>query len=281
MIDPLMHPESVARGNGGAFYAANIGKKLAPSEKDGDGFIARLAADGTVETLRYLPSASGEAALHAPKGTVVLDGRLYTADIDRVVGFDLDTRTKIAGVSLEEKGVSFLNDIAVLDAQTLLVSASNQGRIYRVDLSDGSATALEVEVPGVNGLTYAADRRVLYAVTFGGAQGGTLWTLTLGTDGTVQDTASRTLVEKGRFDGVVLRPDGNLLISDWGAEGADNPTPVLHRVEAAGTGAVTTIELPDWKGPADFACSATRGCWVPDLPAGMVRVVRPGERTGQ
>jgi hypothetical protein len=97
----------------------------------------------------------------------------------------------------------------------------------------------------------------------------------------VQDTASRTLVEKGRFDGVVLRPDGNLLISDWGAEGADNSTPVLHRVEAAGTGAVTTIELPDWKGPADFACSAMWGCWVPDLPAGMVRVVRPGERTGQ
>lgn len=166
----LMHPESVAYdADNDIFYAANIGEQLKPGAKDGDGFLSRLAADGTVETLRFLP-ASDEGTLHAPKGTVVLDGRLYTADIDRVVGFNLGERTKIAEISLKEKGVSFLNDIAVMDDQTLLASATSQGAIYRVDLEAETTTALDVEVPGANGLAYSKAEGVLYAVTFGGEQ---------------------------------------------------------------------------------------------------------------
>lgn len=278
-IDGLQHPESVAvDAEGETFYAANIGKNMAPSEKDGDGFITRLAADGTIETLRFLPSASDDATLHAPKGTVVLDGALYTADIDRIVGFSLEDRTKIAEVSLEDEGVSFLNDITVMDDQTLLASGTNQGMIYRVDLEAGTATALDVEIPGVNGLKYSASEGTLYAVNFGGDQGGQLWTLTLNEDGTVEETSTRTLVEGGRFDGVVLRPDGRVLISDWGVEGASDPTAALHIVGEHDMGEVTTIELPEWEGPADFECTRAHGCWIPDLPASVVNVVRPGER---
>lgn len=277
-IDGLMHPESVAHdAESGAFYAANIGNKLAPSAKDGDGFITRLSEDGTIETLRYLP-ASDDATLHAPKGTVVMDGRLYTADIDRVVGFDLEERTQIVEVSLEEKGVSFLNDVAVLDSETLLVSGTNQGQIYRVDLKKESATALDVEVPGVNGLRYSADEGVLHAVTFGGEQGGQLWSISLDDGGLVSNASSQTLVQNGRFDGVILTPDGHVLISDWGAEGASDPTPALHRVGSEGTGTVATLELSNWQGPADFVCTTTHGCWIPDLPAGTVTVVHPYER---
>jgi len=278
-IDGLDHPESVALdADNDVFYAANIGAKMAPSAKDGDGTIARLAADGTVETAQYLPAPSGDATLHAPKGTVVLDGRLYTADVDRVVGFDLEDRSRIAEISLADQGVSFLNDIAVMNGQTLLASGTNQGRIYRIDLEAGTATALDVEIPGVNGLAYAASEGVLYAVNFGGDQGGQLWTLTLNADGAVEETSTRTLVEGGRFDGIVLRPNDRILITDWGVEGASDPTPALHRVAEGGTGAVTTIELPEWQGPADFSCSSTLGCWIPDLPASVVQVVRPGER---
>jgi len=278
-IDGLLHPESVAvDAEGETFYAANIGNELAPSEKDGDGFITRLNADGTIETLRFLPSTATDATLDAPKGTVVLDNRLYTADVDRIVGFHLEDRTKIAEVSLEDEGVTFLNDVTVMDSQTLFASGSDQGRVYRVDLADGTATALDVEIPGVNGLTYSASEGVLYAVTFGGEQGGQLWTLPLNEDGAVEETSSRTLVEGGRFDGVVLRPNGRVLISDWGVEGASNPTAALHVVNDGGTGEVTTIERPEWQGPADFVCTQARGCWIPDLPGSVVNVVRPGER---
>jgi hypothetical protein len=95
----------------------------------------------------------------------------------------------------------------------------------------------------------------------------------------VTDASARTLVEKGRFDGIVVRPDEQILISDWGVDGASNPTPALHRVAEAGTGSVTTMELLDWQGPADFSCAPTRGCWIPDLPGSLVEIVRPAART--
>lgn len=278
-VDGLAHPESVAKADDGeTFYAANIGEKLAPSEKDGDGSIARLSADGSVENAQYLPSSSDKATLHAPKGTVVIDDRLYTADIDRVVGFNLENRTKIAEISLKEQGVTFLNDITVMNDETLFASGSDQGEVYRIDLDEETVTTLDVDIPGANGLKYAPSDGSLYAVSFGGKQGGQLWTLPLNENGQIEDTSTRTLVEGGRFDGVVLGPNGHILISDWGVEGASNPTAALHRVADHGTGEVTTIELRDWQGPADFTCANDRGCWIPDLPASVVTVVRPDER---
>lgn len=278
-IEGLDHPESVAKANDGkTFYAANIGEDMAPSEKDGDGSIARLAADGSLADAQYLPSSSSDATLHAPKGTVVIDDRLYTADIDRVVGFDLEERSKVTEISLEDKGVTFLNDITVVDDQTLFASGTSQGKIYRIDLEEETVTTLDVDIPGVNGLKYSASEQELFAVNFGGEQGGQLWTLGINDDGSVDDPSSRTLVDGGRFDGVVLRPNGRILISDWGVEGASDPTPALHSVADRGTGDVTTIELPEWQGPADFVCTSERGCWIPDLPASVVNVVRPGER---
>ena len=276
-INDLKHPESVAASpDGESFYAANIGAKLAPLTKDGDGFISRLSPDGSVETLRFLPATSSDATLHAPKGTVVLEGHLYTADIDRVVGFDLDTRTKSAEIDLASHGVTFVNDIAVADAQTLFASATKQGRIYRIDLAAGTATALDVAVPGVNGLAYAATDGRLYAVTFGGPKRGSLWTLTMTDDGTLQASSTRSVQDDGRFDGIVRRGD-QLFISSWGVKGTSGPA--LYQITEAGQGAVTRIPLSDWKGAADFDCAPDRGCWVPDLPGSAVTVVRPTVRT--
>jgi sugar lactone lactonase YvrE len=273
----LKHPESVAASpTGDAFYAANIGATLAPLRKDGDGFISRLSPDGSVETLRFLPAASSDATLHAPKGTVVLDGHLYTADIDRVVGFDLDTRTKIAEIDLASHGVTFVNDIAVADAQILFASATKQGRLYRIDLAAGTATALDVAVPGVNGVAYAGADEKLYAVTFGGPKKGRLWTLSMTEAGTVEASSTRTVKDGGRFDGIVRRGD-QLLISSWGVKGTSEPA--LYRVGKKGRGAVTRMPLGDWSGAADFDCAPDRGCWIPDLPGSAVTVVRPTDRT--
>lgn len=276
-IHDLKHPESVAASpSGDAFYAANIGAKLAPLTKDGDGFISRLSPDGSVETLRFLPATSSDATLHAPKGTVVLDGHLYTADIDRVVGFDLDTRMKSTEIDLASHGVTFVNDIAVADEETLFASATKQGRIYRIDLAAGTATVLDVAVPGVNGVAYAEADDALYAVTFGGSKKGRLWTLSMTEAGTVEASSTRTVKEGGRFDGIVRRGD-QLLISSWGVKGTSGPA--LYRVEQTGRGPVTRMPLSDWSGAADFDCAPDRGCWIPDLPGSAVTVVRPADRT--
>lgn len=280
-IDGLSHPESVAAApDGDQFYAANIGDKLAPTAKDGDGFIARLSGDGAVETRRFLPADSDDDTLHAPKGTVVIGDRLYTADVDRIVGFDLETRTKTAEIALAEKGVSFLNALAVQDRQTLFASATVQGTIYRVNLEAGTATALDVDVPKANGVAYARDANTLYAVTYGGDAGGQLRTLDLKADGTVAETSTRTIQSGGRFDGLVRRDDA-LLVTSWGVKGDDEHPPALYRIEDEGTGSVTSIPLSAWQGPADFDCTEARGCWIPNLPGRQVGVVRPPTRDGK
>ncbi len=279
-IEDLSHPESVtAAPDGNTFYAANIGTDLAPTAKDGDGFITRLDGTGAVATRRFLPADADDATLHAPKGTVVVNGRLYTADVDRIVGFDLDTRRKVAEISLREAGVSFLNALAVKDEQTLFASATNQGTVYRIDLASGTATALEANVPRANGVAYAPEPRTLYAVTYGGEHGGQLRTLSLTNAGTVAETTTRTLQDGGRFDGLV-RHNGALLISSWGVKKDDSHPPALYRIKNAGTGAVTTTPLAEWQGPADFDCTSQRGCWIPNLPGTSVGVVHPSERIG-
>lgn len=275
-VDGVKHPESVAASPGGSvFYAASIGAKLAPLTKDGDGFISRLSPDGSVETLRFLPAATSDATLHAPKGIVVVNGHLYTADIDRIVGFDLDSRTQSTVIDLAAHGVTFVNDIAVGDDQTLFASATKQGRIYRIDLAAGTATPLDVAVPGANGLAYSATDGTLYAVTFGGPKKGHLWTLPMADDGTVQASSTRSVHDGGRFDGIVRRDD-QILISSWGVKGTS--APALYRIADAGRGAVTRILLSGWNGAADFDCTPNRGCWVPDLPGNAVTVVRPANR---
>lgn len=275
-IEGLSHPESVAFApDGAAAYAANIGDTLAPLAKDGDGFIARLSPDGTIETRRFVPAPGSEATLHAPKGTVVLNGHLYTADVDRVVGFDRATRAQTADIDLRKHGVSFLNDLTVIDGQTLVASATKQGRLYRVDLAAGTATALDVRIPGVNGVAYVADEKRLYAVTFGGDASGALWTLTMDAAGRVQTTSTRRIRAGDRFDGIVHR-DGTVFISAWGVKGTSGPA--LYRVAEAGRGAVTRVPLSGWGGAADFDCADGRGCWIPDLPGNAVTVVRPESR---
>jgi DNA-binding beta-propeller fold protein YncE len=76
----LAHPESV-NSDGKFLYVTNLGKAAAPTVKDGDGSISKLSLDGKLIT----QSITGEK-LNAPKGTAVIKGVLYVADIDRIVG---------------------------------------------------------------------------------------------------------------------------------------------------------------------------------------------------
>ena len=91
VVTGFAHPESVLI-DGDRRFVSNIGEKLDPLGHDGDGFLSELAADGRIVALHALP-IDGDR-LDAPKGMAMLAGKLYVADIDRVVGFDLSTRDR-------------------------------------------------------------------------------------------------------------------------------------------------------------------------------------------
>ena len=120
---PLAHPESVVMdGNSG--FVSNIGARLDPMTRDGDGFIARIDSMGTPIDGPAMPPSG--ARLDAPKGLALLDGRLYVADIDRVVAFDPDTGRQLA--EFHPEGATGLNDVAAA-GHRLLVTDFGAGKL--------------------------------------------------------------------------------------------------------------------------------------------------------
>lgn len=192
----------------GALYVSNVAG--APSEKDGVGFISRLALDGTVEQAEWV------TGLDAPKGLVLDGDTLYVSDIDRLVAIDVTTG-EVSG-SWTAEGAQFLNDTAVDGQGRVFVSDMAANRIYV--LEDG---AIGVWVEGEelmhpNGLAVEGDRLLVAA-----------WGQGLREDFSTEvpghmlaiDLASKEVssygdgTPVGNLDG--LEPDGagSWLVTDW------------------------------------------------------------------
>lgn len=144
-------------------YVSNIDGKE-PWGSDGAGSIARVGLDGKVQDVEWVKG------LHAPKGMALANGRLYVADIDRVVAIDPD-----AG--------KILATIPVPDAQRLNdVSADSSGAVYVTDSATGNVFVLRDHTPslfsdafkGPNGVLatpegiYVLDQETLFKVQQGG-----------------------------------------------------------------------------------------------------------------
>ena len=112
----------------------------------------------------------GRVRLVAPKGMGFYQGVLYVADIDRLVGIDLTRKGQVWQVSFAEKGVGFLNDVAISDAGMLYVSATDAGKMFTVDLTADQFAIASLPLPtlpGPNGLYFDAAKRRLIAASFG------------------------------------------------------------------------------------------------------------------
>ena len=205
--------------------------------KDGDGVISILKPDGTVVNPRWF------AGLNAPKGLRSAGGILWVADIDRLVGISIENATTHA--IHEEAGAKFLNDVAVTERGSVLVSDMLASTIYALQGEKVSKVASGVELDSPNGLLVDGD--TLYIAGWGRDIQDSFETLTLGRllalnlrTRKVQPVTKATV---GNLDGVELDGKGGFLVTDW-IEGA-----VLH---ISAKGAVTSVlDLP--KGSADIA----------------------------
>jgi DNA-binding beta-propeller fold protein YncE len=257
-------PESVMLHSSGV-YVSNIGAKLDPTGKDGDGFISKLNAQGKILELKYLPKTG---VLNAPKGMAIIGSVLYVADVDRVVGFDLASRATVFEVTVS--GTSFLNDCTVKDAHTLLVSSTDSNRIVEVDVTAKTVTEVSVQgtLTGPNGLWFDAATQNLYVVGMGtnNQPNGEVGVINFA------DKLRYTALsdKRGMLDGLARLNDGTLLFSNWVEFG---PKGVLYQLDAK-TKALTTLNLPLLAGPADFAYDAAANTlWIPELLANKIQVV--------
>jgi hypothetical protein len=257
----LANPESVI-SDGKFLYVTNIGKALDPTAKDGDGFISKLSLDGKMIEPRF-----NTTKLNAPKGTAIIRGMLYVADIDRVIGFELATGKQFAEINLSPvTGSAFLNDLTTMDDFTLFVSCTDVGKIAEVNIRTGNVRVI-ADVKGANGITYDKATNRLYTCSFdfqnmkGGELGVITWKNHIPAYEKIGDV-------HGAFDGLALLDDHTLIVSDWGA--IDHPAGFVEKVDLK-TKQATKFDWPVINGPADFYLNASeKKIYIPALVEGKL-----------
>lgn len=207
VVSGLQSPESVI-SDGSFIYISNVGYLQNPSTKDGDGFISKISKTGQVMENRFIKG------LDAPKGMAVIKQVLYIADIDKIVGYSLYSKKRVFEVSLE--GITtFLNDITIKNDTTILVSATDVGRIYRINLVDKKIKefAKGIIIQGINGLDYDNSASVLYVNSFGtnNQPNGEIGRISLTKGAPLYE---RLGTESGYFDGLKYW-NNELYFSDW------------------------------------------------------------------
>jgi sugar lactone lactonase YvrE len=255
-LDGFQAPESVlfdAERN--VLYVSNVAG--APNEKDGAGFISRVAPDGTMQEAEWV------TGFDAPKGLVQSGNTLYVTDIDRLVAINVDSG-EISGEWAAE-GAQFLNDPAVDESGRVFVSDMLADRIYVLENDALSVFAEGADLQHPNGLHIDGDTLTVAAWgknikdDFSTETPGHLLAIDLNSK-TVSSVGSGTPV--GNLDG--LEPDGSggWLATDW-VGGA------LYRIGADGA----ATELADLnQGSADLE-------YIPEEKLAIVPMMMDGKLT--
>lgn len=210
-------PESVlwdAQQN--VWFVSNINGN--PSVKDGNGFISRLNANGSIDSLHFIDAGKNGAVLNAPKGLAIVGDTLWVADIDAARAFDRHTGKPYGSVEIGRQA-HFLNDAAAGPDGTLYITdtgvefdakgqASHPGpdQIFAIKGRKATVAVKGPFLEGPNGITWdAANNRFIVVAFLGqhilGWAPGSTRVDTLGTG-------------PGQMDGVELW-NGSTLVTSW------------------------------------------------------------------
>ncbi|MFT3777397.1 MAG: hypothetical protein QM772_03800 [Ottowia sp.] len=212
----LAAPESVVHDTvDDVYYVSNVNGGIA--DKDGNGFISRIAPDGRVLALKWADGATPGTTLHAPKGLAIAGRTLYAADIDTVRLFDLATGKPLGDVPIP--GATFLNGLAALPSGDVVgtesallvegttVTPTGKDFIYRIGTDRRVTTVAQSPLLNQpNGISALASGDFLVA-TRGAAE---IYELTPAGE----KRNVRTLPGK-IVDGVGVAPDGRVFASSW------------------------------------------------------------------
>ncbi|NIM51665.1 MAG: hypothetical protein GTO22_20865 [Gemmatimonadales bacterium] len=258
-------PESVLHDPAADVYlVTNINGD--PLEKDGNGFISRLAPDGSVLALRWIDGTQEGITLNAPKGMGISGDTLFVADIDAVRLFDRTSGAPLG--SREITGATFLNDVAVGPDGTVYVTDSGFGAnfepsgtdaLYKFE-ADGQATAVaQGESLGhPNGIS--AKTAWIVLVTSGTGR----VFLVESTSGMAEPLPQPP---KGQLDGVCQLDDGSLLLSSWEGQ-------AVFRMQ----GGQYSVVVDSVEAPADIGYDAQRNrVLIPLFMADRVEIVPLGD----
>lgn len=227
-----------------------------PALKDGHGFISRVSPDGKLQQLEWV------SGLNAPKGLGYIKGRLYVADIDRLVEIDVKTGriTKV----LDAPGAKFLNDIAVDRFDSVYVSDMLDNAIWYFSDGEFDKVMQDESLAFPNGLLIERDQLRIASwgvMTDGFATKvpGRLKTVHIQETTTAADRFGSTPL--GNLDGLEADGQGGYFVSDWLAG-------KVLRVNAKGE---ASLFLQLSQGTADLGVIPGRLLLVPLMNEGELR----------
>ncbi len=227
------------------YFVSSIGGN--PSQKDGNGAIARVHADSLdAPNHDFIRGGRPGITLHAPKGMAIVGDTLWVADIDAVRAFNRRTGRQYGAVSLAPLGATFLNDVARGPGDTVYVSDTGirfdangtmsrpgPNRIYAI-VGRTPTVAVEGEIlAGPNGIVWDSAGRRLLVAPFNGP------TLLAWSPGGSAPNPRRLAAGPGSFDGLVRLDDGRLLVTSW----ADSSVYAV-RADTAMSRLITGVEAP-------------------------------------
>ena len=220
-----------------------------PLDADNNGYISVVSPEGKMVTEKWIAGGQNKATLNAPKGTAIVGGVLYVADIDTVRMFD--AKSGAPKGDLKVPGATFLNDVSAGPDGRVFVSDSGLNAdfgptgtdaIYAIDKGKLKTVAKDASLGKPNGLLAAKDS--VWAVTFGTGELYRLDTKKLDGKATKLDVVK---LPKGQLDGIVMNGD-QLFISSWEASG-------IFKGKVAGP---FEMAFPGLKAPADIGFDKKR-----------------------
>lgn len=195
-------PESIT-SNGERFFVSSQGQDV--TSKDGDGFISEISVDGKILKPQFLPA---RGVLNAPKGMTIVNKVLFVADLDRVVGFDINSRETVFELAIA--GAKLLNDVCRLENGFIAVTETVSGNIYKIGIEKKSFEIIG-NIATANGIAYNPKTKQLVVCSNGEKYGnGSVYVKTGNSD-----FKELPNIAQGFFDGIEWMDNETLLISDW------------------------------------------------------------------
>lgn len=250
-----------------AYFVSNIDGN--PSQKDNNGYIARLDAGNPVMGIEVVRGGQKGVTLNAPKGMALAGDTLWVADIDVVRAFNKNTGEAITAIDLAPMGATFLNDVAIAADGTIYVTdtgiafsatgeLSHPGKDRIFAIAGGKASiAIESDslLTRPNGIAWDGTNARFVLAGFGGPA------ISAWKPG--EKTVTTLATGPGSYDGLEVLADGRLLVTSW----ADSSLNVVDN------GTVTRLK-GDLDAPADIGVDTKRNrIAVPRFNAGRVEYV--------
>lgn len=241
---------------------SNFGtSELDPLNTEGKGYILKVVGDKTESFI------NADGNLSSPKGMAIKDHRLYIADVEKVVVYDLsDLKAAPQTIHLPE-GNLFVNDI-VISENKAYISVTNTGKLFTLDISTPSALSAATlteyaHIEGANGL--ALDGKTLYIASYPADGNTTAHNVIYVIKNIDSPVVEKLITRQGQYDGLAIKGD-RLYFSNW----ENGEIGYLNLADKK----VSLLEVEGAKinGPADISILNDK-LYIPNLPSSEIIVL--------